>query len=579
MSVALHDDSIILKGIPASAGVAIGKIKLVTHRNLEIPSGLISGDATPVHIERAKEVLNQVAGQLNELKKRQSGAEIREILEAQVQIVKDPELIKRVEFIISREKRSAEYALYTAFNEYIQILRESGQDWIKDRIVDLQSLRDKIIHQTSGSDTIRSEEKGVVLFAEELSSAEMVEYSESKIAAIVMQHGGTTSHAVIIAQSLGIPCVVGVEWRHSYLEANLIAAVDADSGEIIINPDDATLTKYRKRLEERISEGREAIALGRQSNTTSCGTPFNIRANIEFEKELQRVKEYSAEGVGLLRTETLFLRDGYFDVEQHTSFYRAVLCATNEAPVTIRLLDIGGDKLSGKIIEEPNPNLGWRGVRMLLDERELLDSQLMAVLTVAAEFPGRVRILLPMVTDISELIAIRKSIDHMKDQLRNEGLDLSAEIPVGIMVEVPSIALQAEEAAETADFFSIGSNDLTQYVLAADRGNEKVSRYFRSAHPAVWKLIRVSYGAARKAGIPISVCGEIAGNPLLAAGLLGMGIRDLSMNPSSIPTVKKVLCKFDLSIFEELFHSLMEASDGEDSDRLINAWKRKILTK
>ncbi len=577
MVVTLQDDSIILKGIPASSGIAIGKVRLVTHRDLEIPSGLIAKDVIPVHVERAKEVVNQVVDQLLELKKRQGQTEVREILEAQVQIVKDPELFKRVENIITKEKRSVEYALYTAFNEYIQILRESGQDWIKDRIVDLQSLRDKIVHQTSGSDAIRSDEKGVILFVEELSSAEMIEYSESEIAAIVMQHGGTTSHAVIIAQSLGIPCVVGVEWRYTYLEDDSLAAVNADSGEVVINPDNATVKAYNKRLKQRVSEGYQAIVIGRQSNTTKCGTSFNIRANIEFEKELQRVKEYSAEGVGLLRTETLFLRQGYFDIDRHIGFYRAVLSGTGEYPVTIRLLDIGGDKLPGKKIEEPNPFLGWRGTRMLLDESELLNSQLTAVLTVASEYPGRVQILLPMVTDISELITIRNRVDHIKQQLSSDGIDMTPNIPIGIMIEVPAIALQAEEAAKIADFFSIGSNDLTQYVLAADRGNEKVSCYYRSAHPAVWKLIKLSFDAAHKAGKPISVCGEIAGKPLLAAGLLGMGIRDLSMNPASIPTVKKVLCKFDMSTFKELFHSLMKTSDGEDVDRLLNVWEKKIM--
>jgi len=577
MRDSLHDDSIILDGTPASSGIAIGKIKLVSHRDLEIPAGLISNDLISEHVKRVKSVMNSVADQLRTLKKRQSNDELQAILEAQVEIVKDPELVKRVEYFIRTEKRSAEYALYIAFNEYIQILRKSGQDWIKDRIIDLQSLRDKIIHQISGSDVIRSDAKGVILFAEELSSAEMIEYGESGIAAIVMQHGGTTSHAVIIAQSLGIPCVVGVEWRHSYLEDEPLAAVDAESGEVVINPGEATLKKYRSKLDTMESEERLSVARGSQANITSCGTPFSIRANIEFDMELVRVKEYSAEGVGLLRTETLFLRQGYFDIEEHIRLYRSVLAATCEYPVTIRLLDIGGDKLPGSFITEPNPFLGWRGIRMLLEERELLDSQLKAVLTVAGEYPGRVQILLPMVTDISELITIKKSIDLMKGQLCDKGLDIGEDIPVGIMVEVPAIALQAEKAAEIADFFSIGSNDLTQYVLAADRGNEKVSSYFRSAHPAVWKLIKVSFDAAKKAGIPISVCGEMAGNPLLAAGLLGMGIRELSMNPSSIPGVKKVLCNFELSLFEELFHSLMVTSDGEETDRLLSAWKSKIL--
>lgn len=566
-----------LKGIPASPGIAIGRLRLLPKRDLEIPSEKITEEEIKEHLERAEKVLISVEHQLNDLQQSQNNAEVREILDAQIQIVKDPELKKRVVDLINHQKRSAEFALYSSFNEFIQLLQQTGQEWVKDRIVDLQSLRDKIIHQTLSPDVQKDNTEGEILFADELSPTEIIEYNDSGVVAVVMKHGGTTSHAVIIAQSLGIPCIVGADWLRSQVIHADMAAVDAELGEVILNPDTKALERFRVRKEKREKARYEAVEIGKKPDTTRCGTDFNIRANIEFEVELNNVKNYRAKGVGLLRTETLFLRQGYFDPDRHLDFYRLVLEETANHPVTVRLLDVGGDKLPGKKLDEANPFLGWRGCRMLLDEVDLLESQLRVILTVASEFPGRVEILIPMITDVSEICQINRKVDQVKTALKNEGLNIDEKIPVGAMIEVPAIALQAEEAAEEADFFSIGSNDLTQYVLAVDRGNERISGYFRSSHPAVLKMIRMAYKAAIKANIPIYVCGEMAGNPMLAAALLGMGIRDLSMNPASIASVKRVLCENKIDTFEKLYHSLIHSSDGVSADQVIRDWREAYL--
>jgi phosphoenolpyruvate-protein phosphotransferase (PTS system enzyme I) len=568
---------VILQGTPASAGIATGPIEVISHRDLEIPAEKILDEDVEKHINKAIHALSRVRKQLQDLKCTQKNREIVEVLDAQIQIVKDPELLARVRQFIESDKKSAGFALYSAFNEFIQLMQHSGQDWIKDRVIDLKSLRDKIIQHTTGTGPLyNSTNDGAILFAEELSPTELIEFSESKIAAIVMQHGGTTSHAVIIAQSLGIPCVVGVEWRPTQLEKATMAAVDAETGEVIIGPDENIIREYKLREKETSVKKKKAIEIGKLANQTSCNTRFYIRGNVEFEVELQRINAYRAEGIGLLRTETLFLRQGFFDVDSHTQFYKSVLAETDPYPVTIRLLDIGGDKLPGINTHEQNPFLGWRGIRMLLDEQELLDKQLRSALYAASDFPGRVQLLIPMISDVDEIVQVKSRFSRMKTDLAKEGIKTS-EVPLGIMVEIPSIALQAAEAAKEADFFSIGSNDLTQYTLAADRGNERVSRHFNSNNPAVWKLIKMTFDAAEKASIPISVCGEMAGKPFMAAALLGLGIRDLSMNPASIPEVKKLLCNCEISDCKQLFDAIINASGSSEADKVVENWRHQHL--
>ncbi len=568
----------LLKGTPASPGVAVGEIRMFTHKDLEIPSGKIDRKDEEREIEKARQVLEHVDKQLSNLQNTQSDREIREILEAQIQIVRDPELFGQIEHLIREENRQAVFALYHAFNEYIQLLNQTGRDWIKDRIIDLQSLRDRMIYQIGDPETARRDFKGAVIFVDELSPSEMVEYSDSGISAVVMQHGGTTSHAVIIAQSLGIPCIIGTGWKRSKVESTRMAAVDGNTGEVILDPDQNILKIFNKRELDSEAIRQQAISISRKPNRTACGKEFTLRSNIEFIEELRNVTEYGAEGIGLLRTETLFLSHGYFDVDRHAEFYQKVLEESAPDPVTIRLLDIGGDKFPGSRVSEANPYLGWRGMRMLLDETDLFDKQVEAVIASAEIYPERVRILLPMVSDVSEIRTAKKRIRDMirsRDGIQAESI---GKLPVGVMVEVPSIALQAREAARYVDFMSIGSNDLTQYVMATDRGNERVSKLFRSSHPSVLKLIRMTAEAAEKEGIPLSVCGEMAGKPILASALLGMGIRELSMNTMSIPAVKKLICSLDLETMENLYRELIESEGLHQSEKIIRKWKERYLT-
>ncbi|MEX0894220.1 MAG: phosphoenolpyruvate--protein phosphotransferase [Balneolaceae bacterium] len=571
------DNRIALKGIPASSGMTLGKVWISRDKRISVSEQKIDSPRVPSQLAKFREGVEKVEQQLLDLKQLQENEEIRGIIEAQTQILHDPELRNRVRFLIEEELNGAAYAVYKAFNEYVELLENTESIWGQERSVDIVSIRDDVIRMISGEAEKNEIPENSVFLADDLSPTEVIELHRQKVGAILMIRGGTTSHSVIIAQSLGIPCVVGVHWKNAGIRNNMLSLVDAGSGEVIFNPEESVIRDFKDRMEKFETRKKEGDVLTNKPNRTSCGTEFHIRANVEFTEELTRVQQFNAEGIGLLRTETLFLQKGYYEPDEHLSFYTTILEQTGDQPVVIRLLDIGGDKLPGNKIHESNPFLGWRGIRVLLDEKELLHQQLRTLFEVSEKFPGRVRILVPMVSDLREFDEFKAEMEQVREELEREGKTVRNEIPVGIMVEVPALALQAKHAAEKADFFSIGSNDLTQYTLAADRGNERVSALYQNSHPAVWQLIRITYEAAQSAGIPIHVCGEIAGKPVLAAALLGLGIRELSMNPASIPQVKKVLCNHPVSAFEELFSGIIVARDGNQAESVLNQWKEKYL--
>ncbi|MEX0995254.1 MAG: phosphoenolpyruvate--protein phosphotransferase [Balneolaceae bacterium] len=571
------DNRLVLKGISASSGMTLGKVWISRVKHISVREHKIDSSRVESQMDKFREGIEKVEKQLRALKQQQENQEIKDIIETQIHILHDPELNKRIQYLVKEELNGAGYAVYRAFNEYIDLLEHAENMWGRERSIDIISIRDDVIRQISGKEEKNEIPENAILLADDLSPTEVIELHQQNVGAILLFRGGTTAHAVIIAQSLGIPCIVGVHWENADVKNNMFALVDAESGEVIFNPDEQTKQEFITRKQEFEARKQEADALTRQANRTACGSDFHIRANVEFTEELARVRQFNAEGIGLLRTETLFLQKGYYEPDQHFTFYSTILEQTGDQPVVIRLLDIGGDKLPGNKIHESNPFLGWRGIRVLLDEKELLHQQLRTLFEVSEQFPGRVRILVPMVSDLREFDEFRQEMDLVRENMCQEGKTIRNDIPVGIMVEVPALALQSRHAAEEADFFSIGSNDLTQYTLAADRGNERVSDLYQNSHPAVWHLIKVTYEAAQSSGIPIHVCGEIAGKPLLAAALIGLGIRELSMNPASIPQVKKVLCNHSVSEFEELFSGINAARDGNEAETVLNQWKVKYL--
>lgn len=563
----------VLSGTPGSPGIAIGNSSLYQRQRPHISDRELPDDKTQRHVERFHEARDKAEQELNKMLDSQNDGSAAELIRTQIEMLKDPELYERVEHEITDNNMPADSAIQSVFETYLQVIRQTHKDAL-ERSVDIADVRDRLI-QILHHHTDEIVENSI-LVARELSPREVIKVSSRDIKGIVMDRGGSTSHAAIIARSMNIPMAVGVKKATKVIEANKKVILDGSNGEVIVDPDEDTLEKYRKLMEQQVQAQVDFEAICQKPNKTSDGQPFSLQANIEFSEELSTVCKYRAEGVGLLRTESIYLsRDNFRDQNHQQTFYESVLEMTEPHPVTIRLFDTGGDKFLKDSQPEQNPFLGWRGIRMLLDERELLVNQLTAILKTAARFKGRVRILIPMVSTLDELHEVRKMVANVQDQLQQDGTDTDPQVKLGIMVEVPSVALQAEAYAKHADFLSIGTNDLTQYVMAVDRGNERISRLYDQRHPAIWRLIRQVADAGEKEDTPVSVCGELASDPIAACCLLGLGITNLSMNAVVLPTVKQMLRAHSLADMQQLSRQVLESETMSEINQLFSNWKNK----
>lgn len=571
MKTASH--SIDLKGRAVSSGIGIGPTAILNTDSTSVRPDKIEPNKVESHLRKLSDSRELLLKEYEGLRDESNMQEAIDILEAQILTLKDPEVNKRIQLKIESERLSVGYAIFSTLNEYIQLLEASAVKWANDRAIDIVAIRDEWIDVVSENKREISVKNGDVVFAEEIPPALMVKISRIKVAAIVMERGGDTSHAVILSQSLGIPCVINTHWNRYQVKEGMMVIVDGLDGHVIINPDHQQLRQYEKRREEDFFRVKESMKWVKRENVTKCGSPFYLRANVEFLEELPKVATYGAQGIGLLRTETILFETTEFDIKEQIEFYTKILRATEEEPVTIRLFDAGGDKLIDDKEIEANPFLGWRGVRMLLDQPDLLKKQLEAIYRVSANFAGRLKILIPMVSRLEEILKLKAIVEDVKDALKVQKVPFDNEVPIGIMVEVPSIVMMANKIAAHVDFFSLGTNDLTQYTLAVDRGNEKISSLFDSYHPAIWKMIRMTKEAANAHQIPVTVCGEMASRPEAAACLIGMGINDLSMNTSAIPNVKSILCSHTMQELTELTERVLETDELKGIHELFSNWK------
>jgi phosphoenolpyruvate-protein phosphotransferase (PTS system enzyme I) len=561
--------SVHIKGTPASYGIGIGSAWILEEKKVSVRPNRITDVEITENLERFETAVSELDEEFSELQSTSEG-DVADIIEAQIQTLHDPELHKLIRKKISESHFEAVYAIFSTFNEYIQMLESAGAAWTDERTIDIVTIRDRLIEAARMKRREITVPEGSVVFASELSPTVMIELSRINIAGIVLRKGGLTSHAVILSQSLGIPCVVGVNWKGLNFSGNCEVLLDGETGDVVIHPGESDKDEFinrKKREKERIKELMKSAVLPQQTN---CGKPFILRANVEFLEELPRISSHGAKGVGLLRTETILFQRRDFNVKAQVEFYEKVLQASGSDPVTIRLFDAGGDKLLDDSEEEPNPFLGWRGIRLLLHEQELLRNQVEAIYRVSGKYPGRVHMLIPMVSDLSEILEVKKIIHEISSGLKKEGIPIDEELKTGIMVEVPAIALMAGEVAPHVDFFSIGTNDLTQYTLAVDRGNERISDLFKPFHPAVWRLIRFTLEEARKHEIPVSVCGELASNPGAAAAFIGMGINDLSMTTNALLPVKELLCRRSMKEMIELGNRVNSAVSADKVKELLD---------
>ena len=495
------------------------------------------------------------------------------IFDAQGLILRDRQFYDAVVEHVRDNVAGAGWAVQSVLDEHRRRLESSPNASLRERAADFQDVQNRVLRNLQQGRAVSKIDPHRVVVAQNLTAADVLLFSRRGVLGVVLDFGGPTSHVSIMARALGVPAVVSLHGLAEHVGPDDVVIVDGFSGTVIVNPEPETLVAAELKAAQfaRITADREALLA--MPSETKDGHPVALQANVEFREEFPLLHEYGAEGVGLFRTEMLFLTQGRaLDEEQQYEVYRDAIVASAPHAVTFRLLDLGGDKVLPMSHREANPFLGWRGIRILLDKPDLLRPQLRAVLRAAAASADDAppRILLPMVSGIEEVREFRRAYRAVCDDLRAEGIEHRPDVPLGIMVEVPSVAIQAELYTKTVDFFSIGTNDLTQFTLAVDRGNDLVADLYHELHPAVLGLIAHTAKTANEAGIPVSVCGEVAADPRVTPLLVGLGVRTLSASPAYLTLVKRVIRAFTLEEAEDLARRALRQPDATSVGRLLD---------
>jgi phosphotransferase system enzyme I (PtsI) len=565
-----------LTGIPASPGVAIGRVYPVDRRRARVPRYHVEPDQIDSEIARLDAAVKESVQQLQQIRQSLGEGEQGAILDAHRLMANDPTLIEGAKQLIREELLNAEWAIRRVVREVSEKMGADG--YLAERRADLDEVCDRIVHNLIGEKPISTllPTEDAVIVAYDLATADAaVLLASGKVRGLVTDFGSKTSHTAILARALEIPAVVGAGQASEIAKIGDLIALDGSTGEVLVSPDHDEVLRFEMARAE--AKFREASLLEERDEPalTLDGRRINLYANIEYPEEVPSVLAHGGEGVGLYRTEFLYLnREELPSEEEHYRAYVSILESMQGKPVVIRTLDLGGDKLPiGHRSHEPNPALGLRAVRFTLRHPQLFRTQLRALLRASPK--GDLRIMLPMVAAVGELREAKAQIETARQELLREGLKVAEKIPVGIMLETPAACLAADRLALECDFFSIGTNDLIQYSLAIDRGNRDVAYLYRPLHLGVLRLIQSSVAGGRAAGIEVSMCGEMAGDPAYALVLLALGLDTLSMNPADIPPVKRVLRSANLADAKDLLTEAMSFSSVDEIEGYVLGEMRK----
>jgi phosphotransferase system enzyme I (PtsI) len=536
-----------LRGIPASPGIVVGHVHLLRWEVPDVRHRIIADESVHDEIARLHDAIDRAKERLRHVRHRvetTAGPEEAAIFDVQLHILEDRELTRSIEELI-RQNLGAEKAFDLVMLEWRTRFSRHSAPMMRERVGDLTDVHIRVLSLLLGlpdHDPVDfAPGRKAVLVTHDLTPSLTVQLERQSIAAIATDAGTRTSHVAILARSLGLPAIVGLRTATTELRGGERVVLDGGTGMLAINPSDEEIAAYRRRQrEEEIAEAALSELAGLEA-VTQDGVRVTLRANVDIPEEAEAAARSGAEGVGLMRTEFLVVgRATMPDEDEQYRAYRRVVEAFQGNPVVIRTFDIGGDKLPvGGFPTEPNPFLGWRAIRMCLDQPELFKTQLRALLRAAVH--GDLRIMLPLVVTLDEVLQSRRLLDESAAELRARGVAYRADVPLGVMIETPAAAVASDTLTHDVDFFSIGTNDLVQYTLAVDRGNANLAPRFTPLHPAVLRLIKRTVDVAELGDIDVSVCGEMASQPLMAFALLGLGVRQLSVAPRSVPLVKRIV--------------------------------------
>ncbi|WP_301109568.1 phosphoenolpyruvate--protein phosphotransferase [Sporosarcina sp.] len=568
-----------LHGIAASRGIAIAKAYCLVESDLQVEKKTVAD--IPKEIERFQSALAASKEELEAIREKaekEMGVEEAAIFNAQILVSSDPELIDSVENNIKENQLNAESSLEEIANQFITMLEQLDNEYMRERASDIRDVTKRILSHLLDVKVVNLSmiNEEVIMIANDLTPSDTAQLNRQFVKAFVTNIGGRTSHSAIMARSMEIPAVVGAEGAVEQVRDGDLVIVDGVKGEVHINPSEDVVAAYKQQQKEMELEKKELEKLLNEKTVTADGEHIELAANIGTPADLAGVKANGAEGIGLYRTEFLYMdRDQLPTEEEQFTAYKKVLEEMNGLPVVVRTLDVGGDKELPylQLPKEMNPFLGLRAVRLCLKEQEMFRTQLRALLR-ASKF-GSLKIMFPMIATIDEFRHAKSILEEEKQKLVSNNIEVADNIEVGIMVEIPSTAVQADVFAKEVDFFSIGTNDLIQYTMAADRMNETVSYLYQPCNPAILRLVKMVIDAAHNEGKIAGMCGEMAGDETAIPLLLGLGLDEFSMSASSILKSRKLISQLKMSDMKELANEAVGMATAEE---VVNAVMNRVQT-
>ena len=571
----------ILTGVSASPGIAIGKVFVLAGEQVKVDPRKISDAEVAQETDKLLEAIARAKADLRSDRSTAAnkvGREKARIFDAHQMLLEDEMLIAEAKELIRAKHLSADSAFYEVVQKYQDHFSGTAGEMFRDRVADLRDIKRRVVRHIQGvrRDFLNQMEGSTIVVARDLTPSDTITIDRHKVLGFATDLGGRTSHASLVARSYQVPAVVGLREIYKMVKSGDRLVLDGSAGVAIVNPSAATLRQYRRRQIKQHKISRKLDTLRDLPARTLDGKDIELAANIEFADEIDAVVAHGARGIGLYRTEYLYLRQRELPTEdQQLEEYKGISQRMRPYPVIIRTMDVGGDKAPEciQIPPEDNPFLGWRAIRISLEMQDVFLAQLRAILRASAF--GNVKILLPMISGIGELDEALKLVERAKQQLRERRQDFSETTEVGVMIEVPSAAVLADAIAERVDFLSVGTNDLVQYVLAVDRGNERIAHLYQNLHPAVLRLLHSVVQAAHRKGVWVGMCGEMAADPLATLILVGMEFDELSVSSIAVPEIKRIIRAVSYQEAAPITRKMLDLSSVSEIEKFMLRYMRR----